>query len=398
VVAAAARSGLPYVQDFNAEFGDGYGALPLSSTLSERITSASAYLDVETRGRTNLTIACDTTVERLEFDGTTCIGVTGVSGGVRRTYHSAQTILSAGAIHSPTLLLRSGIGPREHLARVGIPALVDLPAVGSNLQNHPIVYLGAHVKLEARQAPWLRPGFTAGIRFSSGLPGASGDLQMLILNKSSWHGLGAAVAGLGVCLTAPSSRGSVRLVTSDPEVHPMVNFKMLSEPDDRERITVGFRRAAELMRDEEVAALRNETFVAGYSRVVRRLNEPGIPNVIVTKALARLLDGPSVIRTSLLRWGIASGDVREERLTDEGWIARTVKSRTFGTYHPVGTCALGAEGRIDAVVDSRTRVLGIKGLRVVDASIMPRIPRANTNLPVLMVAERAAAMIVADDA
>ena len=397
IAEAAKRTGLPYVQDFNAEFEDGYGSLPLSSTLSSRITSSSAYLDAETRARPNLTIACNTLVEQLEFDGSRCVGVTTVSAGARQVYRSSQTILCAGAIHSPTLLMRSGIGPQDHLTRLGIRVLDDLPAVGANLQNHPIVYLGAHITREARQAPWLRPGFNAGLRFSSGLHGGCSDLQMLILNKSSWHGLGASVAGLGVCLTQPFSRGTVRLVSSDPHVLPAVSFRMLTERGDRERMIEGFRRAAELMLDDEVRALRNETFAAGYSRVVRRLNEPGASNVVVTKVLARLLDGPSVVRKTMLRWGIASGDVSEERLSDEGWIAGTVRSHTFGTYHPAGTCALGAAGDGDAVVDPRTRVIGTEGLRVVDASVMPHIPRGNTNLPVMMVAERAAALILEDD-
>ena len=99
----------------------------------------------------------------------------------------------------------------------------------------------------------------------------------------------------------------------------------------------------------------------------------------------------------MLRWGIASGDVGEERLSDEGWLADTVRSRTFGTYHPSGTCAIGAGDDGDAVVDPRTRVMGVEGLRVVDASVMPSIPRGNTNLPVMMVAERAAALILEDD-
>ncbi len=397
IAEAAKRMGLPYVKDLNAEFDDGYGSLPLSSTLSSRITSSSAYLDAETRARPNLTIACNTLVERLDFDGSRCVGVTAVHTDVRAVYRSSRTILSAGAIHSPALLMRSGIGPEDHLARLGIPVLDDLPAVGGNLQNHPIVYLGAHITREARQAPWLRPGFNSALRFSSGLHGGCSDLQMLILNKSSWHGLGASVAGLGVCLTQPYSRGTVRLVSRDSHVLPAVNFRMLTERGDFERMTEGFRRAGELMLDTEVRALRNETFAAGYSRVVRRLNEPGASNAVVTKVLARLLDGPAIVRRTMLRWGIASGDVREERLTDDRWITDTVRSRTFGTYHPAGTCALGKPGDVSTVVDPRTRVIGVEGLRVVDASVMPRIPRGNTNLPVMMVAERAAAMILEDD-
>lgn len=397
IVEAAHRTGLSYVPDFNGEFEDGYGSLPLSATLSSRISSSSAYLDEQTRARPNLTIACDAMVERLEFDASRCVGVTAVRDGVRTVYRSSQTILSAGAIHSPAILMRSGIGSQRHLTELGLRVLADLPGVGANLQNHPIVYLGAHITREARQAPWLRPGFNAALRFSSGLHGGSSDLQMLVLNKSSWHGLGAAVAGLGVCLTHPYSRGAVRLVSGDPGVLPDVSFRMLSEPADRERMVVGLRRAAELMLDDQVRSLRHETFAAGYSRVVRGLNRPGVSNAVVTRVLARLLDGPAIVRSSMLRWGIASGDVGEERLSDEGWLADTVRSRTFGTYHPSGTCAIGAGDDGDAVVDPRTRVMGVEGLRVVDASVMPSIPRGNTNLPVMMVAERAAALILEDD-
>jgi len=397
IAEAAERMGLPYVRDLNAEFEDGYGSLPLSATLSSRITSSSAYLDVEARARPNLTIVCNSLVERLDFDGNRCVGVTAARAGVRQVFRSSQTILSAGAIHSPALLMRSGIGSKVQLAPLGIPVLNHLPAVGANLQNHPIVYLGAHITREARQAPWLRPGFNSALRYSSGLHGGSSDLQVLILNKSSWHGLGASVAGLGVCLTQPFSRGTVRLKSRDPRALPVVNFRMLTERGDRERMVEGFRRAAELMLDDEVRSLRNETFAAGYSRVVRRLNEPGASNAAITKILARLLDGPSIVRKTMLRWGIASGDVGEERLSNDEWIASTVRSRTFGTYHPAGTCTLGAASDGDAVVDPRTRVMGVEGLRVVDASIMPRIPRGNTNLPVMMVAERASAMILEDD-
>jgi 5-(hydroxymethyl)furfural/furfural oxidase len=397
VANAAKRNGLPYVPDFNAEFDDGVGPLPLSATLSSRVSSSSSYLDALTRARPNLTIACNTLVERLDFEGTRCVGVSAVRAGASHRYRSPHTILSAGAIHTPALLMRSGIGPKDHLTQMGVPVVSDRSGVGANLQNHPVTYLGAHIPREARQAPWLRPGFNAALRFSSGLHGGRSDLQMLILNKSSWHGLGESVAGLGVCLTQPFSRGTIRLASSDPHVLPVVSFRMLTEQADRERMIEGFGRAAALMLDPEVRALRNETFAAGYSRVVRRLNEPGVSNVVVTKALAKMLDGPAALRKSMLRWGIASGDVGEARLSDQGWIADTVRSRTFGTYHPAGSCALGAPGNDDAVVDPRTRVMGIEGLRVVDASIMPRIPRGNTNLPVMMIAERAAALILEDD-
>jgi 5-(hydroxymethyl)furfural/furfural oxidase len=391
------RAGYRRVTDLNGDFSDGYGPVPIASTLSSRVSSASSYLDAETRRRPNLTVRCDTLVERLEFDGDRCVGVTAIEGNQSRAYRSRQTILCAGAIQSPALLLRSGIGPGRDLERLGITVREDRPAVGKNLQNHPIVYLGAHVKPEGRQSPSLRSGFSGALRYSSGL-GHSGDLQLLVLNKSSWHGLGAAVAGLGVCLTQPRSRGEVSLLSPHAHVMPDVRFRMLSDPVDLERLIEGFRRAAELMLDSEVRSLRNEAFVAGYSGVVRRLNTPGKGNAIVTDLLARLLDGPAVVRTNMLRWGIARGDTTERRLSDPAWARTTVVQRSFGTYHPAGSCAMGPPGSPDVVVDTRANVVGVRNLRVLDASIMPTIPRANTNIPVMMLAERGSALIQEDDA
>ncbi len=390
------RAGYRYVADLNGEFADGYGPVPISSTLSSRVSSASSYLDAETRRRPNLTIRCSTLVQRLEFDGDRCTGVTAIEDNQARLYRSSRTVLCAGAIQSPALLLRSGIGPCRDLERLGIRVRVDRPAVGKNLQNHPIVYLGAHVKAEGRQSPSLRSGFSNALRYSSG-SGQSGDLQLLVLNKSSWHGLGAAVAGLGVCLTQPRSRGDVSLLSPDPGIMPDVRFRMLSDHADLERLVEGFRQAAELMLDSEVRSLRNEAFVAGYSGVVRRLNTPGRGNAVVTNLLARLLDGPGIVRTNMLRWGIARGDTTEQRLSDPDWARTTVVQRSFGTYHPAGSCVMGKADGTDAVVDTRANVIGARNLRVLDASIMPTIPRGNTNIPVMMMAERGSALIKEDD-
>lgn len=393
VARAAERLGIGPLADLNGEFADGCGALPLSATLSSRVTAASAYLDTPVRARPNLRIECECFVEGLRFQGATCTGVTAVTRGRRTAYHAAETVLCAGAIQSPALLMRSGVGPAQHLEGLGIPLIVDLPAVGENLQNHPIVYLATHLRPKGRQAPWLRPGFNNAIRTSSGFGPDKGDLQVLILNKSSWHGLGASVAGLGVTLMQPSSRGTVRLRSPNADELPVVSFRMLSEPDDLDRLVNGFRLATELMASDEVRPLRNEVFAAGYSKVVRRLNEPGRRNAAAADALAALLDGPPWLRTTMLRWGIASGDVGERRLSDRTWIRRTARTRSFGTYHPAGTCAMGSSADSCSVVDERGRVIGTSGLRVVDASVMRTIPRANTNLPVMMVAERAAALI-----
>ncbi|HXW81750.1 MAG TPA: GMC oxidoreductase, partial [Acidimicrobiales bacterium] len=392
---AAARRGWPTVGDFNAEFQDGYGPLPISSTLSARVSAATAYLDVATRSRPNLVVLCNTTVHRLDFRGDLCIGVSAVNDGALEHYRARKTILSAGAVYSPALLMRSGVGPAEHLSGLGVPVVARLPGVGANLQNHPVIYLATHLPPTARQSASLRPAFTTALRFSSGCePAMCGDLQMLVLNKSSWHGLGNAIAGLGVCLMRPASRGTVRLTSADPSAPPDIRFRMLTGASDFERLLFGFRTACELMGDPEVRALRHEVFAAGYSAVVRRLNRPGVVNAAISDLLAKLLDGPPALRRELLRFGIASGGTGEGRLADSNWRTRTVRERSFGTYHVVGTCRMGNEDDGGAVTRPDGGVVGVEGLHVVDASIMPVIPRANTNLPVLMLAERCADLIL----
>ena len=177
---------------------------------------------------------------------------------------------------------------------------------------------------------------------------------------------------------------------------PDISFRMLTEHADLDRMIRGFHLAAELMLDQEVKALRNEAFAAGYSRVVRGLNKPGVTNSVLTALLARSLDGPAAVRRQMLRWGIARGDVGEGRLSDDRWIGATVRALSFGTYHPAGTCALGPPENDSSVVDPWTRVIGTERLHVVDASIMPFITRANTNLPVMMLAERAAELVLGE--
>ncbi len=291
-----------------------------------------------------------------------------------------------------------GPGPAPYLADLGVAVVSHLPGVGANLQNHPVVYLGTHLPPAARQSPSLRPAFTTALRSSSGSePELAGDLLMLVLNKSSWHGLGGAVAGLGACLMHPTSRGFVKLDPSDPSAPPDIRFRMLTEAADFDRLLTGFGTACDLMSDPEVRALRHEVFAAGYSGVVRRLNRPGLANAAISNVLSRLLDGPAPIRRELLRWGISSGDTAEARLGNPSWRTRTVRERSFGTYHPVGTCRMGRPGDPEAVTHPDGRVMGVEGLSVIDASIIPTIPRGNTNLPVLMVAERCADLVLARD-
>ena len=395
IAQAAGRRAHPLVDDMNGEFGDGHGRLPLTCTLTSRVSAASAYLDAATRERDNLHIACETFVERILWKGRRCTGVVALQNGTRRELHADHTILAAGAIHSPAIMLRSGAGPPDDLAAVGIEPVLDLAGVGTNLQNHPVVYLATHLRPQARQPTWLRPHFISALRFSSGNdPAMHADMMMLVMNKSSWHGLGQAIAGLGVGLYLPFSRGSVRLRSADPQIPPDVRFAMLSDARDHDRMIAGLSLALELMEDDMVSPLRHEIFATGYSATVRRLNEPGLRNVVLTHLVAALLDGPDSLRRSMIRWGIGGGEREPTPATRASWITRTVRRHTFGMYHPAGSCRMGSIDDPGAVVDPTCRVRGAEGLSIVDASIMPRLVRANTNLPVIMLAERAAEMII----
>jgi len=392
---AVGRRGYPIIPDMNANFADGYCSLPLSSTPAQRVSSASAYLDVPTRNRANLSIETGTTVQKILFDGRRATGVVATRGNTSIRFNAHNVVISAGAIHSPALLLRSGVGPPEELKALGIDLVCPSLGVGRNLQNHPVLYLATHLKPEARQARTQRSLFNSALRFSSGIePGLSGDMLMLVLNKSSSNGLGERIGALGVSVYRPFSRGSVTLASPDPRVPPQVEFRFMSDTRDLQRMIGGLSLALELMRDPAVASLRNELFAAGYSENVRRLNAPGGLNVAATTVLGAALDGPPWLRRLLMRRGLAPDEVQEIDMGSESWLARTVNERTIPMFHPAGTCRMGAANDPDAVLDATCSVRGLAGLHVVDASIMPTLVRGNTNIPTIMLAEKASDILL----
>jgi 5-(hydroxymethyl)furfural/furfural oxidase len=395
-VGAAARArGYPMLADLNAEFDDGYCALPLSATPSGRVSSASAYLDAPVRARPNLRIECATFVERLLFEGRRCVGVAAVSRGERRTFKAANVIVSAGGIHSPAVLLRSGIGPADELRHLGVPVVAAASGVGRNLQNHPVVYVAAHLRKEARQSPLVRLPILTCLRFSSGTdPALRADMMIMVLSQSSWHGLGRSIAALGVSVYRPFSRGTVKLASPDPRAPPEIRFELLSDPRDRSRMVSGFRLGVSLVMDPAVRALRHRAFSSGDAAVARRLNRPGAPYQAAAALLAASLDGPEWLRGLVMRRLVAPGEPDEARMLDEDWLSATVGARTFGMYHPAGTCRIGGESDADAVLDPACRVRGVDRLSVVDASVMPALVRGNTNVPTIMVAEKAADLLL----
>src|SRR5581483_6859160 len=172
-------------------FADGYSPLPITNLAGHRISAAAGYLDESVRRRANLKISADTLVERLLFEGTRVSGVELVANGQRRVVKSPCVIVSAGAIHSPALLMRSGIGPGEHLQSLGISTFVDLPGVGQNLQEHPAVTVSAYVAPQARMNPATRRHNAIYLRYTSGVRDCGPtDMLMNPICRSAWHQVG----------------------------------------------------------------------------------------------------------------------------------------------------------------------------------------------------------------
>ena len=388
---------IPFVADMNGDPRDGYCALPMSNTPQSRASAAICYLDAATRRRENLTIATQATVTGILFDGKRAVGVNATVAGAEREFHGREIILCGGAIQSPTLLMRAGIGPAAHLRSLGIEVRADLTGVGQNLQNHPVLFIGTHLRPHARQPAALRTLQFSCFRLSSGIPGcAKTDLVINLQSKSSWNALGAQIANLGPVLWKPYSRGQITLVSSDARRYPLVEFNFVDDERDLARMKFGFRFVADLLASESVRPLIGRPFPVRFTDRLRRLNQKTIANAWTSAIIARLLD----ISPAISDLGLAqlTGDAMrlDELAADDTRLAEHIRSNIAGTFHPSCTCRMGAADDPGAVVDWAGRVRRVENLSVADASIMPTIPRANTNLPTHMIAEKLAAARLAN--
>jgi choline dehydrogenase len=370
-VEAARRSGLPANDDFNGPRQDGAGFYQVTQRGGRRWSAADAYLH-PAADRPNLTVQTDALVTGIAISGGRAVGVHYLLRGAEETARAeGEVILAAGAIGSPQLLMLSGIGPADHLGSLGIPLVADSPGVGGNLSDHPVVTVMWHTpkarglweQVNSRNlvrwqlmhsGPLTTNGAEAG-GFSRSDPAAPApDLQ--------WHAVPAPYQNGGltdpviralsvlVGLVDVGSRGTIRLHSADPRHKPLIDPAYLSDPADIEPLVAGIHMA------REFAAARP------MSRLCQAELAPG-----------------DAVRTD--------AEIRD-------FIRRNLAT----LYHPVGTCAMGGNSRLAvsklaSVVDTELRVRGVDGLRVVDASVMPTVPRGNTNAPVIAMAERAADLI-----
>jgi choline dehydrogenase-like flavoprotein len=392
---AAQASGFAYIPDINESPGDGFFPMPVSRDAQVRSTSARSYLTQEVRRRPNLTIMAGTYVTKLCFDGRKVIGVEAQRDGAALTLRARRVIVSAGAIHSPAILLRSGIGPGDELSRIGIKPVADRAGVGRNLQNHPYLFFALTLPPGARLASHLRRFVVAGLRASSGLPDCpASDLLLFTLGRVSPRSFGTDVAMVGASLYSPFSKGSVTLAGAEPHMHPRVDFRMLDDPRDAPRLVMATRLAEALLRQPEVAASYSEAFLLPSGMAVNQFNRAGLAGSLLASGAKLALNSPAMLRRAAIRHAFKAGQPLSARHGKTAISDAEILASLAPMGHPVGTCAMGQERDPNAVVDAHYQVYGVQNLYVVDASVMPVIPSANTNLPTMMLAEHASERIL----
>lgn len=382
--------------DQNGAWEDGtfIGAIAVSEA-GERIPTSVCYLDDAVRARPNLTIRTGRVVERVLFDGKRAVGARIVGGeandGAAEDVLAAQVIVCAGAIHSPALLMRSGIGPAADLAALGIEVRADRPGVGGNLMEHPSIAVSAVLPRAARTPFPDEHHEQAIVRFSSGVRDTvPGDMHGAILSRSGWHSVGYRLGTIFFWVNKSYSRGRVTLTSADPHAEPAVDFNMLSDPRDLERLKLALRFGASTLADPMMAQHRATLLPSSYSPRVASVAVPGAWNALQRGTLSALLDIAGPLRGWLVRRVVTQGVTLDDLLADDQALTRFVTRSVGGTWHPSGTCRMGAADDPLAVCDARGAVYGVDGLYVCDGSLMPSIPCANTNVPTIMIAERIA--------
>jgi 5-(hydroxymethyl)furfural/furfural oxidase len=396
---AFGQAGFPFLPDQNGEFQDGHFPITISNLEEKRVSAALGYLDPTTRRRGNLTISTDTQVKELLFVGQRCVGVKALVKGHEQEFRANEVILSTGAIHSPAHLLRAGIGPQGDLRALGIEVLAHLPGVGQRIMDHPSIAVSSFIKPPARMSVQeSRRHVLVGMRYSSGIGGApQGDMFVVCVSKSAWHSVGKQIGSLLVFVNKTySETGQVKLTSRDWRAEPLVEFNLLSDRRDLERLMAGFRHLGTMQLSAALRSVTSDPFPASYSERVRKIGVVNIQNQFLTWLVSLLLDGPAPLRRYLIDNVIVEGFRFEELMTDDEKLEAFVRQAAIGVWHASCSCRMGADGDPMAVTDAAGRVRGgVGGLRIVDASIFPVVPCANTNFPTLMTAEKIADAMLA---
>ncbi len=341
------QAGFPEYADKNHPESDGVGPTPFNDLDGVRMNTALTYIN-PIRQRLNLTLRANVAARRILFDGQRAIGVEVESGGERFSVYGEEIVLSAGAIKSPQLLMLSGVGPPEHLGRLGIPLVHEMPGVGQNLKDHPMVQVRLRLK-EDFSSESDGPRLQTALHYTATGSAARSDMEIL---PSSFPAPlvadpnGVANASLICILKLGVSAGELTLSSTDPNVQPDLDYRYLSDPWDLQRLSEAVRVCHRLLEHEAFRAV-----------VADRITP-------------------------------TDRDLSSDRALD-AW----VKERLGSTNHLSCTCKMGPESDPMAVVDQYCRPHGLKGLRVADTSVMPDLVRRGTNATAIMIGERVADFI-----
>jgi choline dehydrogenase len=347
---AATTTAEPWADDHNAPGSTGVSPYALNAGDDGRVSTADGYLE-PARGRPNLTIRGEALVDRVRVVGGRAVGVVVRTAGGAEAIDAGEVILCAGAIHTPAILLRSGIGPADELRGLGITVEADLAGVGRRLTEHPSVFVDLELRGEARAASVDQRHSAVVVRSSSGDAGSGDNDLILIPNNLRGYDAGALGQGcLYVGVYESWSEGSVTLRSAEPTDDPVVELRMLTDERDLRRLRDGARRLFELCASPP------------FQRIARRV----------------LVDDD----------GRTPADLGDDRALD-AWMRATCTDH----QHPAGTCRMGDPADPATVVTPDCRVVGVDGLRVVDASVMPASPRANTHVTCVAIGEHAAALM-----
>lgn len=390
---ALSESGLPYIADQNGDFGDGHYPITISNIDDHRVTTAMAWLTPEVRARPNLVIRTDATVREICFDGRTVTGVRLENG---EEFSANHVIVCAGALATPELLLRNGIGAAEDLKALGMNVRAHQPGVGRGLSDHPSVAIASFLWPTARLKKRRRHIFL-GMRWSTDeAEYPAGDMSALVSTKAAWHPVGERLGTLALWINRPASEaGTVSLVSSERHVAASVAFNLLSDRRDIERLKAGFRKMAAVHFAPVLQGVVSDAFPASYSEKVRQVGTINLRNRILTGIAAQFMDGPAWMRRKFLELAVMEGETLASLLADDSKLDAFVQTAVAGIWHASCSCRMGADDDIMAPLDSQGRVKGISGLWVADASAFPAIPSANTNIPTIMLAEKIADHVIA---
>ncbi|HVA14174.1 MAG TPA: GMC family oxidoreductase N-terminal domain-containing protein [Stellaceae bacterium] len=390
VAQALEKAQLPYLKDQNGAFVDGYFAATQNNRNGQRVSAALAYLGDDVRRRANLRILSQSQVQALLFDGRKVTGATVQTPRGVETFHANEIILSAGAVHSPAMLLRAGIGPAAQLSALGIKVLHDLPGVGDNLRDHPGIGLLAYITSGARGAPESRP-LQISFRYSSKIADCPpSDMFTAVFGRGGWHGVGRRLGMAMTWVNKSYSAGRVSLQSTNWQDEPKVELNYFDDQRDLARLKSGLRFLIELFDAAPVRQATRTPIGFRLSPRARAAAAVNFKNQMKMGAAGLLLDGPAAVRDAIIRDKISEAPPLSDMIADDGVLEDFVRATAMGIKHLSCTCRMGHDTDPKAVTRTDGTVKGIGGLRVVDASIMPNLPRCNTNLTTLMIAEKMA--------